>query len=358
MSVQTLGKIAILSRGDREMRRHASAQNSRFRLIFEELAKLGIAAEPAVYDEDFHEEVLAQLQQVDGVLVWVNPLQDGRSRFRLNQLLREVSTGRRWVSAHPDVIAKMGVKDVLFRTRGMSWSAGVELYTSFSDFQLRFPDQLAHDRPRVLKQSRGNDGRGVWKVERMASMSGPQEVRVCEAHAGSEARTMPLGQFLASCEGYFDDGGVIVDQPFQPRLRDGMIRCYVSEDQVAGFGHQHPQGLMDPAAMHPDAALGKVMLPADAPRFRRLKEKMETEWIPQLMACLEIARSEMPVIWDADFLYGPVDHDGSDTYVLCEINVSSVFAIPDQAAEAIARCVLTRLEGRSREDLSRLAVAL
>jgi len=342
MSVQTSAKIAILWRGDRETRRHATAQNSRFHLIFEELAKLGIAAEPVVYDEDAHEEVRAQLQQMSGVLVWVNPLQNGRSRLQLNQLLREVATERCWVSAHPDVIAKMGIKDVLYRTREMSWSAGVELYTSFSDFQLRFPDQLASGRLRVLKQSRGNDGQGVWKVESAGSTSSPQQVRACEAHAGSQARMLPLSQFLASCRGYFEDGGVIIDQPFQPRLRDGMIRCYASEDHVVGFGHQHPQGLMDPADMHPDAALGKVMFPADAPRFQRLKKKMEEDWITELMACLQIAKRDMPVIWDADFLYGPPDESGADKYVLCEINVSSVFAVPDQAAAAIAQCVLRR----------------
>lgn len=358
MSMQTPGKIAILWRGDRASRQHATPRNSRFHRIFEELEKLGIAAEPAVYDEETHEEIRAQLQQVDGVLVWVNPLQEGRTRLQLNQLLREVATDWRWVSAHPDTIAKMGVKDVLFQTRAMSWSAGAELYTSFSDFQLRFPGQLTQDLPRVLKQSRGNDGHGVWKVEPLDSAMGSPEVRVCEAHAGSEARTVPLGQFIASCQGYFGHGGVIVDQPFQPRLRDGMIRCYVSEDQVVGFGHQHPQGLMDRAAMHPDASLGKIMFPADAPRFHRLKETMEAEWIPQLMACLEIARSDMPVIWDADFLYGPADADGADTYVVCEINVSSVFAIPDQAAIAIAQSVfnrLTRSEFKSpagREDRS------
>ncbi|HEV7257326.1 MAG TPA: Cj0069 family protein [Bosea sp. (in: a-proteobacteria)] len=355
MTVQTSGRIAILWRGDREARLHATARYSRFHLIFEELAKLGITAEPAVYDEDTHEEVRAQLQQVDGVLVWVNPLQDGRTRLRLNQLLREVATARCWVSAHPDVIAKMGVKDVLFRTRGMSWSAGVELYESFSDFQTRFPKQLALGRPRVLKQSRGNDGQGVWKVERVASASGTGEVRVREAHAGSEPTTMALARFFASCRRYFDDGGAVVDQPFQPRLRDGMIRCYVSEDRVVGFGHQHPQGLMDPAAMHPDAALGKVMFPADAQRFGRLRQTMEVDWIPQLMACLDVAKGDMPVIWDADFLYGPVDEAGADTYVLCEINVSSVFAIPDQAASAIAECVLERFEQRVSE--SRVAAA-
>ena len=357
MSTQTSGKIAIVWRGDREVRRQATAQNSRFHRIFEELAKLGVATEPAIYDEGTHDEVRAQLLQADGVLVWVNPLQDGRTRLRLNQLLREVASERRWVSAHPDVIAKMGVKDVLFRTREMSWSAGVQLYVSFSDFQRRFPDQLAQAHPRVLKQSRGNDGQGVWKVERASPEPGAQEVRVCEAHAGSRPRTMSLGDFLASCQDYFRDGSVIVDQPFQPRLRDGMIRCYVSEDQVVGFGHQHPQGLMDPAAMHSDAALGKVMFPAEAERFKRLREKMDLEWIPQLMACLDIAKRDMPVIWDADFLYGPIDDDDADTYVLCEINVSSVFAIPDHTAAAIAQCALRRLEDRSHASLSGLVGA-
>ena len=126
-----------------------------------------------------------------------------------------------------------------------------------------------------------------------------------------------------------------------------MIRCYVIEDRIVGFGHQHPQGLMDPAAMHPDAALGKVMFPADAQRFGRLKEMMEADWIPQLMACIDIAKGDMPAIWDTDFLYGPVDEGGADTYVLCGINVSSVFAILDQAAGAIAQCILRRLEVRS-----------
>ncbi|WP_425516044.1 hypothetical protein [Rhizobium laguerreae] len=46
---------------------------------------------------------------------------------------------------------------------------------------------------------------------------------------------------------------------------------------------------------------------------------------------------------DADFLYGPPDASGNDTYVLCEINVSSVFAVPDDAPTAIARAMAMRL---------------
>jgi hypothetical protein len=54
----------------------------------------------------------------------------------------------------------------------------------------------------------------------------------------------------------------------------------------------------------------------------------------------------LPIIWDADFLYGPRDAAGQDTYVLCEINVSSVFPFPEQAALEIARLAMARLQSK------------
>jgi hypothetical protein len=63
-----------------------------------------------------------------------------------------------------------------------------------------------------------------------------------------------------------------------------------------------------------------------------------------MMAALGLDAAALPIIWDADFLYGPRTAAGDDTFVLCEINVSSVFAIPDQAPAEIARLVATRLK--------------
>ncbi len=109
-------RVAILWRGDRDARQAATPQNNRYYRIFEELASLGISAEPAVYDEDFADEVRAQLLGVDGVLVWVDPLSRGKTRAALDPLLREIATRGPWVSAHPNVILQMGVKEVLYRT--------------------------------------------------------------------------------------------------------------------------------------------------------------------------------------------------------------------------------------------------
>jgi hypothetical protein len=91
-------RVAILWRGDRATRKAATPQNNRYRRIFEELQACGIHAEPAVYADDMLDEVRQQLLAVDGVLVWVNPLDDGLTRAKLDPMLREVASIGPWVS--------------------------------------------------------------------------------------------------------------------------------------------------------------------------------------------------------------------------------------------------------------------
>ena len=52
------------------------------------------------------------------------------------------------------------------------------------------------------------------------------------------------------------------------------------------------------------------------------------------------------MIWDADFMLGPPGADGTDRYVLGEINVSSVIPIPEEAPAEIARRVANRLQSK------------
>ena len=115
-----LGRIAILWRGDETARRNATPETSRFKAVFAALSAVGVDAEPVVYADDVLDAVRAQLATLDGVLVWVNPIHEGRNRANLDALLREVAARGVWVSAHPDVILKMGTKEVLHRTRTMS----------------------------------------------------------------------------------------------------------------------------------------------------------------------------------------------------------------------------------------------
>ena len=342
--------LAIVSRGDADARRNTTAQNSRFVRVFEALAAAGIEAQPAIYDENFTEAVREQLLGVDGVLVWVDPIHQGKTRADLDALLRDVAARGPWVSAHPDVILKMGVKEVLYRTRHLGWGADTHRYDTAAAFRAEFPQRLRADGPRVLKQNRGNGGQGVWKVGALPGAL--PTVRVLHALRGSLPEDMPIEAFLARCEPYFGWGGCIIDQPFQSRLPAGMIRCYMSGAKVAGFGHQLIKALIPPPPQGPDAPEAqpgpRIMHGPDAPQFQALRRLMENEWTPQMMELLAIDEASLPVIWDADFLFGPCNADGADTYVLCEINASSCFAIPDEAPEAIARTVNSRLVSARR----------
>jgi hypothetical protein len=329
MTVGKIGKIAVLWRGNRQMRNEATPSNNRFHRVFEALAAADIHAEPAVYGEAMADEVRAQLLRADGVLVWVDPISDGRTRFALNEMLREVASQVVWVSAHPDVILKMGVKEVLHRTKHLGWGTDTHLYRTADSFQAEFPQRLQSAGPRVLKQNRGNGGQGVWKVELISPTAHPVAmIRVLEACRGSVPKTTVLADFMTCCEAYFAAAGCIIDQPFQPRLPDGMIRCYMAADQVVGFGHQLIKALIPPPPEGPDSDAAQqgplIMLPRSAPMFQALRTKMETEWTPQMMQLLDHDAGSLPIIWDADFLYGPCTATGEDTYVLCEINVSSV----------------------------------
>ena len=341
-------KIAILWRGDREARQAATPQNNRYHRIFEELASLGIAAEPAVFDEEFAEEVRDQLLAADGVLVWVDPLHAGKTRTVLDALLREVAARGPWVSAHPDTILKMGTKEVLHRTKHLGWGADTHLYRTRPQFEAEFPPRLRQAGPRVLKQNRGNGGQGVWKIELVCEPNGlARRVWVLEARRGGMPEELPLAAFMDRCAPYFGDDGCIIDQPFQPRLPEGMIRCYMGVDKVVGFGHQLIKALIPPPPDGPDSPTAqpapRIMHGPDAAPFQALRSKMEAEWTPQMMAVLGIDAGFLPIVWDADFLYGPRTASGEDSYVLCEINVSSVFAIPDEAPAAIAGLALDRL---------------
>ena len=337
-------KVAVVWRGDAAARAAATPQNNRFHRIFEELAALGIEAEPAVYDEAFADDVRDQLLAADGVLVWVDPIHKGKTREPLDPLLREVAERGPWVSAHPDVILKMGVKEVLYRTRHLGWGADVHLYRTAAQFTAELPSPLRSSGPRVLKQNRGNGGQGVWKVELLA---GPSEaVRVLHAQRGSVPEELPLRDFMARCEPYFGWGGCIIDQPFQPRLPEGMIRCYMGVDKVVGFGHQLIKALLPPPPEGPESPAAqpgpRIMHGPDARDFQALRAKMEDAWAPAMLEVLGLDRGRLPIIWDADFLYGPRTASGEDSYILCEINASSCFAIPDDAPAAIARLVLNR----------------
>lgn len=346
-------KVALLWRGDRPAPDVDSLENHRLGGVVRALRRAGIDVEGVPYAEEFADEVRARLIDVDAVLVWVNPIDDGRDRSTLDAMLESVADAGVLVSAHPAVIQKMGTKEVLFSTRTMGWGSDTHLYATAEQLRERLPARLAQGRPRVLKQYRGNGGNGVWKVELASGTGvGAALVRVRHALRGSAERVMPLPEFLTLCDEYFSGQGRIVDQAYQERLPEGMIRCYLVRDTVVGFGHQAVNALFPaPAGAEPNQAPEpgpRAYHPPTKPEFQALKSKLERDWLPEMLRVLGLDAASLPVIWDADFLLGPKGEAGEDAYVLCEINVSSVFPFPDDALDPLAAETLARISARAQ----------
>ena len=337
-------RVAIVWRGDPRAA-PPSRETHRLRGVFDALERRGLIVEGVVYSDDVVDEVRHRLTQFDAALVWIDPITDGRDRSRLDPMLRDLAHRGVVVSAHPDVIQKMGTKDVLYRTRHMGWGSDTRLYSTFAEFRDALPKVLSEGQPRVLKQYRGNGGNGVWKVE--AASNAPHRVRVRHALRGSLEEELALAEFIERCARFFEGDGRIIDQVYQPRLVDGIVRCYLVRDRVEGFGEQLINALFPaPVGAPPSEAPQpgpRLYYPPARPDFQRLKHLVESEWVPELCRTVGVGSDDLPLLWDADFMYGPKTPAGDDTYVLCEINVSAVAPFPDSALEPLADALVARL---------------
>jgi hypothetical protein len=343
------GKVAAVFRGDPATPATQTSSHPRLAPIFDAFTQAGLVLEPVFYDDSVALELVERLARFDGVLVWVDPLHGDADRTTLDAVLRDVAVQATWVSAHPDTILKMGTKEVLYRTRTLGWGSDIRLYSTLADFRDEFPNSLAAGQPRVVKQNRGNGGIGVWK----ATLVDPHAMVVRVQHAAPRddvTEDLTLDAFVQRCARYFEGSGKLIDQPFAARLAEGMIRSYFVEREVVGFARQQPTSrAVDPNAPAPDRVLGmpaaKTMYDADHPEFETLRAQLEQEWVPGLQQFTDVADDDLPLLWDADFLYGPQTGDGADTYMLCEINVSAVIPFPPAVPQKLAHAAQRRTAG-------------
>ena len=336
MTTPQYPSIALLYPGDRAARDRADPTESRFAALFEAFAAAGVRAEPCIWHDDFADEVAAQLRRVQAVLVWCNPIEGGRRRDRLDALLREAADAGVLISTHPDSILRLGTKDVLVETRNLPFGSDVHRVESLKQLETELPARLAHG-PRVLKQHRGHSGIGVWRVERVDD--GTLQVR--HAQRGCADERMDLAALCQRLAPYFEveAGGHMIDQAWQPRIADGMVRAYLVEDRVAGFGAQAVNAL-HPGETTPGPRLyhGPGM-----PEFQALKQRLESQWIEQLRQCVGVARERLPLLWDIDFMFGERAAGHPERYVLCEVNVSSVSPFPPLSIGPLVAATKARL---------------
>jgi hypothetical protein len=332
--------VALLYPGDRAARDRADPAESRFAALFAAFATAGVDAEPAVYHDDFADEVAEQLRRLQVVLVWCNPIEGGRRRDRLDALLREVAGSGVLVSAHPDAILRLGTKDVLVETRDLPFGSDAHRVDSPEQLATELPARLALG-VRVLKQHRGHSGIGVWRVESVGGDASTRLLKLRHARRGSEEELVDLPGLLQCMAPYFEpaQGGHMIDQAWQPRLAEGMVRAYLVGARVTGFGHQAVNAL-HPTVQQPGPRLYHG---PDLPEFQPLKQRLESGWVEQLRERVGLAREQLPLLWDCDFMLGDPAPGEAQRYVLCEVNVSSVSPFPPSSIAPLVEAVKAKL---------------
>ena len=162
-------------------------------------------------------------------------------------------------------------------------------------------------------------------------------------HATKSSELLPLDAFERGCEPYFVGDGTLVGRPFIAGVVHGMVRAYRAQGAVVGYARQQPDPAANTAADAADRILGmpsaKTMFRADESAFSSLRRRLGTEWIPDLCDLVGLEVSQLPLLWDADFLTGPPADTVEPSYLLCEINVSSVLPFPPDAPAALADAV-------------------
>ena len=127
----------------------------------------------------------------------------------------------------------------------------------------------------------------------------------------------------------------MIDQAWQPRLAEGMVRAYLVQDRVTGFGFQAVN------ALHPDATQPGPRLyhGPELAEFQVLRQQLESSWVRLLCTHTGLPQDKLPLLWDCDFMLGESTTDGQQQFVLCEVNVSSVSPFPPSSIAPLVAAV-------------------
>ena len=309
----------------------------------------GFKVKSILYNDNFADDLITALLKFDAILVWVNPIEQGNDRKKLDSLLAEISGKGCFVSTHPEVILKMGTKDVLYKTKDMSWGGDIKMYKDYDDFKMRFPESLQISKTRVLKQHRGNGGNGVFKISLTTS---GDHISVTHAKDNHEERILSWKDFYNEFKAFFLNNGLLIDQEWNDHSVNGMVRCYLSGTTVAGFGYQEINALYELNSKTHLPPGKRYYFTENCGLFDDLKQVIENEWVPQLQQNLSIADNEMPVIWDADFFINKVNSEKvNGKYSLCEINVSCVSPFPPSSIRFMVDEVSRRIKNKKLEKM-------
>ena len=295
--------------------------------ICNELIKKGWSAEPLFYSDAEHDAVYAALSKASGYIGRVNPgAYAGVTQSKLDALFRKLASQGVKAMAHPDTMIKMGAKDALQKIRNLSCGMpDTYAYFDIPSFKESFPKTVATG-TRVLKQNRGSQGEGIWVVNVKPGQKGgvtSTTVLQLQEAVDNHKEEKTLADFMKFCEQYIvGEQGQLIDQRFLPRIVEGELRVNMIYDTPTEIVHKKPADGGISATLKSGAKY--VSYKPDDPQFAALMDTFIKHDLPKIMPTLGLEGQPFPLIWTTDFILGPKDAGGKDTYFVGEFNCSCV----------------------------------
>jgi glutathione synthase/RimK-type ligase-like ATP-grasp enzyme len=313
--------------------------------IIDALRERGWRADAIYYRESEYDILLARIpEQYDTYVSRINPghIPGGEARY-FELLSRLCDAGVLGMPASQAMVA-FGAKDALVKLRDMEMvPSDTFVYYDADDFQQSFPAALASG-TRVLKQNRGSTGSGIWRVELIdeRQMEPGQPVPLggrvrCTEALDNHVEELELEAFMRLCNQYLvGEVGMIVDMPYLPRIVEGEVRIlFVGESPVFVVHKKPAEGGFSATLFS-----GAQYTYDDPEKWKELVNLFLRD-LPEIRD--RLGGHDTPLIWTADFMLD-TNSDGSDKYVLGEINCSCVgftshldSGIQEKVAEEIIR---------------------
>ena len=344
MSTSKPASLALLYPGDRAARPRGSGEP--FRSPFRAFAAAGVRAEPAVWHDDFADEVAANCGACTAC-------SSGATRSKA----AAAATGStrccaRW---HAGVLRQRASRG--HPAPGHQGRAGRDPRPAIR--QRRAPASTAsNSSPRSCPPDCGAARACSSSIAgTAASASGVSRRRPTSA-AAAESVARPAWQrrgahgpagLLQRMAPYFEpaQGGHMIDQAWQPRLADGMVRAYLVEDRVTGFGHQAVNALCPARGGEPARSRVRACTTGRLARVPAAEALLESSGLSCCASASASRASSCRCCGTATSCSASRRPTGAERFVLCEINVSSVSPFPPSSIAPLVEAVRRRVPGRA-----------
>lgn len=255
------------------------------------------------------------------------------------QFLKALSNSGVEIHTHPDVMINLDFKDILYKLQGTPLGDDdTYFYHTYTDFVSKFPASLDKYGIRVLKTNYGSTGEGVYLVSKKDDGS----IFTVEAVNNEKYYYDNIDEFLHKFEvnfeeddenaAYFQGKAGFVGCRYLERISEGEIRVLLVNDKPISVVHKKPQEGQFSATLFSGAQY-QYESPKD-PKWAEIIQ-LTTDGLKNIKPFL--AGQNYPLLWTMDYILD-YHEDGSDKYVLSEINCSCVGITSDlEYAKEVAK---------------------